>query len=588
MLFLDIECYSNYFLISFLHHKTGKIAAFELHDTQPLQIDAIKKLMNNYTTVSFNGLSYDLPMIAAALKGFSNARLKTLSDSIIKSNLPSWRVCKEHNIFVPKSWDHIDLIEVAPGQASLKIYGGRMNAPKMQDLPLEPNAIIQPEQFELMREYCANDLRITQMLYGRLEGEIELRKSMSEQYGVDLRSKGGAQVAKAVIGKMLQDHGIDPHRVDVSPGTSYKYSLPKFIKFESATLKSVLEKVVNADFFVQESGQIKLPSELDEVIEVSGKKYKFGIGGLHSQEECQAIIKKDNEILEDRDVASMYPNIILRQGFYPKHLTDDFLSVYRGIVDRRIRAKRSGDKLTADSLKLVINSSFGLFGSKYSFLYSPDLLIQTTVSGQLLLLMLIERLSEIGVEVVSANTDGIVLLYSSDLLNEVESVCFGWEMEVGLELETTDYAAIYSASVNNYLAVTKSGKVKRKGVFSEANLSKNPDLQIIYNAAAEYLSKGVAIEETITKATDITKFVSVRRVQGGAIWRDQLLGKAVRFYYSSLIPKDECIRYAKNTNKVPKSDGSRPLMDLPDDLPQDIDYDVYIKKTKELLKTIGL
>ena len=87
------------------------------------------------------------------------------------------------------------------------------------------------------------------------------------------------------------------------------------------------------------------------------------------------------------------------------------------------------------------------------------------------------------------------------------------EMEVGLELETTDYAAIYSASVNNYLAVTKSGKVKRKGVFSEANLSKNPDLQIIYNAAAEYLSKGVAIEETITKTTDITKFVSVRRVQ---------------------------------------------------------------------------
>ena len=38
---------------------------------------------------------------------------------------------------------------------------------------------------------------------------------------------------------------------------------------------------------------------------------------------------------------------------------------------------------------------------------------------------------------------------------------------------------------------------------------------------------------------------------------------------------------------MPKSDGSRPLMDLPDDLPQDIDYDVYIKKTKELLKTIG-
>lgn len=226
MLFLDTECYSNYFLISFLHHKTGKVAAFELHDTQPLQIDAIKKLMNNYTTVSFNGLSYDLPVIAAALKGFSNARLKSLSDSIIKSNLPSWRVCKDNNIFVPKSWDHIDLIEVAPGQASLKIYGGRMNAPKMQDLPLEPDAIIRPEQFELMREYCANDLRTTQMLYEKLSQQIALRQSMSEQYGVDLRSKSDAQIAETVIKSELSKLTGNEYRAEQYPDNAVFHFLP--------------------------------------------------------------------------------------------------------------------------------------------------------------------------------------------------------------------------------------------------------------------------------------------------------------------------------------------------------------------------
>ena len=85
------------------------------------------------------------------------------------------------------------------GQASLKIYGGRLHAPKMQDLPIEPNALIFPEQRETLRLYCHNDLQVTRILYEELKPQIALREQMSKQYNIDLRSKSDAQIAENII-----------------------------------------------------------------------------------------------------------------------------------------------------------------------------------------------------------------------------------------------------------------------------------------------------------------------------------------------------------------------------------------------------
>ena len=144
MIVVDIEVFIDYFLISFKQIKTGKLRHFELFEGNPLNIKEIKKIMEKKTTISFNGLSYDLPLITAALKGWTAGRLKYFSDDIIKSNKPSWIIAQESHIKTPAKWDHIDLIEVAPGKASLKIYGGRMHALKIQDLPFEPSEHITP------------------------------------------------------------------------------------------------------------------------------------------------------------------------------------------------------------------------------------------------------------------------------------------------------------------------------------------------------------------------------------------------------------------------------------------------------------
>ena len=586
---IDTETYKDYFLLSCLNIESGNVRHFEFYEGQPLDTKTIKQIMTRCLTISFNGNGFDLPIIVAALKGYSVLQIKKLADKIIKSNRPSWLICKDLGLNIPRNWDHIDLIEVAPGQSSLKIYGGRLHAPKLQDLPIEPNASITPEQRKLMRDYCVNDLDTTALLYSKLEKQVALRESMSKQYGVDLRSKSDAQIAETVIKSELQKMTGEYYgKTELDGDTKFRYRNPEIITFETEQLKSIFDKVLTLDFTLGANGSVKMPQELaDAKIKIGNSEYNMGIGGLHSCEKSQYIYADNEHVLLDVDVASYYPSIILQQQLAPKSLGQPFLEVYQSIVTRRLQAKREGDKVTADTLKICVNGSFGKLGSKWSALYAPDLLIQTTITGQLALLMLIEKLELEGISVVSANTDGVVIHAHKDRLDDLRNIAFDWMLETSYELEETHYRCIASRDVNTYVAVTTDGEAKRKGAFANGGLAKNPDCSIAFDAVAAFLANGTPVEQTINECDDITKFVLVRRVTGGAEWKGQYLGKAVRFYYSDDFENSAQIDYAKNGNKVSKSDGCKPLMDLPESLPTDIDRPRYIDMAKKLLCEVG-
>jgi len=588
MVVVDVEVYRDYFLALFKNLDSGKYRAFEMFESHPLDTEAMKRMMASRTTISFNGLSYDLIVIAAALDGADCVKIKTISDEIIRSKLPAWRVARDMDINVPRHWDHIDLIEVAPGRASLKAYGGRMHAPTMQDLPIKPDASVAFEQRLELKTYCRNDVDTTEMLYLRLKGAIELRGQMSKQYGIDLRSKSDAQMAEAIIKHELEALTGKSYRPQkVVPGSVVRYASPGIVWFEQQMLKDIYWRILKSGFPIGTNGSVRMPEWLAETkIRIGETDYTMGIGGLHSCESTRAVVAADDEALVDFDVASYYPSIILKLKLFPEKMGEDFLRVYQNIVTRRLEAKRSGDKLTADTLKICVNGSFGKLGSMYSALYAPQLLMQVTLTGQLCLLMLIERLEAAGCRVVSANTDGIVVLFKKAREGVVEEVCFDWMLDTSFELERADYLALYSRDVNNYIAVKKDGSTKRKGVFSEPGLMKNPEFMIVSEAVAAFLATGTPIEQTVGDCRDLSKFVAIRRVDGGAVWREQYLGRAVRFYYSNTVRQGECISYAKNTNKVPRSDGARPAMVL-GDFPDDVYHQRYIALAKEALKGLG-
>lgn len=650
---MDIECYVNYFLVMFKRVDTGVVRAYEMYDGQALNIQELNIVMGHYRIVTFNGNNYDLPMLALAMRGTTCADLKRASDEIILGDMRGWQFEQRHGFKIPKNWDHIDLIEVAFGMGSLKLYGGRLHSKKLQDLPIEPSAVITPAQREELRLYCENDLQTTIDLFTHLGPQIELREHMTGEYGEDLRSKSDAQIAEAVIRKQCsQILGDVVRRPEIAPGTSFKYEAPKWLQYTTEPLKKVFEDVLAATFFVTQTGSVEMPPALDgRTVSIGNSVYRMGIGGLHSSEQCQAIVAVPGTRLIDRDVTSYYPSIILQCNLSPLHLQRDnaFLRVYRSIVERRVEAKKRGDTVVANVLKIVANGSFGKLGSKYSALYSPHLMIQVTLTGQLALLMLIERLESCGIRVVSGNTDGIVINPRTEQEAQLAEIISWWEQTTGFNTEETCYRALFSRDVNNYLALKEGGGVKGKGAFAPVSISKNPQNQICTDAVVALLDKGVPIEKTIRECRDVRKFVTVRTVRGGAVQilrsnydvtltpgkkRDILLahgwmqlqpgplstakfdtipdgcgydvetayrifcgedltkylGKVVRFYidHSSQGPLHyKTLNKTGGRNKVPNSDGAVPLMQLPDEFPSDVDYEFYIREANSILADIG-
>lgn len=648
---LDTECFHGYWLLKIKGIESGIVRSYELYDDHPLPVDRIKDVLTNYTTVGFNSNNYDLPMIQLALTGATTAQLKEASDWLIVGGNTAWDFRDKYNLPRP-AWDHVDLIEVAPGQASLKLYGGRLHSKKLQDLPYDPNTIIDtPALRESVSTYCENDLDTTIDLYRKLRPQLDLRENMSKGYGIDLRSKSDAQIAEAVIrsevGKKL---GRRVEKPNIPPGTTFRYKAPARMVFQTPALQQKLREIEGSAFITDKNGSpIEPPALAGAVIKIGRGEYRMGIGGLHSSETCAAHWATDDTVLMDVDVASYYPSIILRCMLYPKHMGQAFLDVYQGIVDKRLAAKKAKDTVVADALKITINGSFGKLGSMWSSLYAPDLMIQTTVTGQLALLMLIERMEATGIEVVSANTDGIVLKFGKAKHDVVEANIKWWEATTGFAMEATKYRALLSRDVNNYIAIKDGGGTKGKGAFADVALSKNPQAQICVTAVKQFLDKGVPLAQTIIECRDVRQFLVVRTVKGGAIKitrtnyddrltpakkRDLLLavgwqvvvpgpvakmqladawnppcdvetayrincgeddfyyiGKVVRWYYSSTVTG--CFHYmtknkSGNRNAVPNSDGGRELMELPEVLPSDINYDWYIDTAKSILSDIGV
>jgi hypothetical protein len=653
-LVMDIECYIDYFLVMFRRVDTGTTRVYEMFDGQRLDTEEIRRIMRTFRVVTFNGNNYDLPMLAYALTGVSCAKLKESSDTIIVGQMKGWQFEQHSGVRVPREWDHIDLIEVAFGQGSLKLYGGRLHSQKLQDLPIEPSARISPAQREELVLYCGNDLQTTIDLWNHLGPQIELRERMSSEYGDDLRSKSDAQIAEAVIRKQASSIIGTPVQKPTLQAKDkvFKFQVPKWLTYQTATLQAVLADVQEATFHVLPDGSVDMPPALNgRSVAIGGGVYRMGIGGLHSSEQRQALVSDSDHVLIDRDVTSYYPAIILEGNLSPLHLRerDAFIRVFRSIVLRRVEAKKKGDSVVANALKIVANGSFGKLGSRYSVLYSPHLMIQVTLTGQLALLMLIEALELAGIRVVSGNTDGIVMHARREQEALLLEVVSWWEGVTTFNTEETRYAALFSRDVNNYLAIKEGGGVKGKGAFAPTSIAKNPQNNICTEAVIALIDKGVPVEKTIRECTDIRKFVTVRTVRGGGVQmlatryddtltpgqkRDLLLaagcmqvapgplskakfdwtpdgcgydvetayrihcgedsvrylGKVVRFYigHSSLgaiYYKDK--NKAGGRNKVPKSDGAVPVMDLPATLPTDIDYAHYIREANEILNDIG-
>lgn len=591
-LFVNVESYPNYFLITFKLLNTNKFLMIEAGESRTFNPKFLSWLMQSYRTVGFNSNSFDLLIIWHAYHCQDAAILKDSVNDLIVNNLRPQELKKAYGFFTYKT-PHIDLIEVAPLKGSLKLYGARLHTKSIQEQPFDINADLTEFEISELKHFNFMQLCVTEELFHFMKERLDLRESLGAEYGEDLMSKSDAQIAEVILAKEIAKlNGKGSKRQEIEPGTVYKFSVPHYIKYQSADLNAMLGRIRTAKFIVGPTGKIGLPDELKSSVTIDGGVYRLGIGGLHSSEESISY-RADSECdIVDDDVASYYPRLITTLKLYPASCGPNFLVAFEKIITTRLEAKAKKIFSRDKGLKIVINGTSGKLSDVWSLFYSPDNTIQMTVAGQLALLMLIEMFELAGIPVISANTDGIVKLVSKDKVEVKKQIIAYWESITGFTTEETKYQSYYARDVNSYFAIKEDGKAKKKGPYSEVGsqsgtqLDTNPTTLICADAVEKFLIKGTPIEETILNCKDFTRFITVRQAKSpGAHWKGEYLGRVLRWYYA--VGETDCIRTIAHNSKVADSDGAKPCLEMPAEFPSDINYQWYFDKAKSILEEIG-
>lgn len=632
----DTECFPNLWMIGFRDVATKKVVKLMRTRTQELDRNRVANIFRTNRVYGFNFKRYDIPMILLAMTGATCEELKEANDRLIISKaqreagekaLQPWEFMDIYNLKIPSFFDTIDLWDVMPSaaqKASLKKYAGMMHSENMMEFMHGFNDDLTDDEIQEAYDYLDNDLAVTCDAVEEMTPQIDIRSIISVDIGVDVRSMSDAQIGEAIMRQRVEKRkgGKKLYKPDIVPG-KFKYEAPSYIEFQTPEMQAMFTRLLRSDFLVKRDGYVQLPemfgkkkSKSRETVDdtedyeggtdivFNGLPFKMGIGGLHSQEAAVSFYEDDDEIIVDIDVRGYYPKLIIKSKREPANMRGHFQPVYIEIVVERDAAKDRGDAAKAEQGKIATNGLFGKTGSPYSIVYDPKLMIQTTVTGQLSLLMLIEEFTLRGWRVISANTDGIVTKLPRKDLGMLRCVVWDWEEAAGLEMEYTFYRSIHSQSVNTYMAFKhaqdKKGnftgqiEVKRKGKFALSGrglkaafgLKKTPHVEISYDAAVAFMLDGSSIESTVRNCQDIRKFVTVRQVDGGAEQNGVPIAKVVRYYYS--VESEGPLNYISTGNRVPRSDGAQPLMRLPKELPCDIDYEFYEREAYAILHECGV
>lgn len=560
----DIEVFQNIFHCSVKNTETNDIYKFEISERKNQLRELVKffKQVDKYITwgdyyttniniptniifCGYNNLHYDNPIINYIIEyedKLMQYNIPTICSSIFnlsktitassEDNIDAWKHWKYQIWF--DTFDILTMLYSNKLRVGLKEIQVTMQYPNVQEFVCDWTKPLPLEDFDSMIDYNINDIESTSELLNRCKKDVDLRIAIEDEYGVRVLSKDGVNIGmKILTQKYLEKTGltwwdIKDLRSPMSVIPLKDVILP-FIKYNSPILQRVLDDMKN---------QIVSPGRkgYENKFVFNNLRYSVGVGGIHSVNSPEIIIPRDDEMLIDIDVASLYPSMLIEYEFYPKHLGKEFLEVYKQIKDERIEAKHNGDKVKNETLKLALNGLSGNLQNEHNFCYSPFAVMQIRINGQLLLLMLAEKLTQIGCRIVQANTDGLFVLLKKDIYSKVNSICREWEQLTKLTLEEDRFKAMYQYAINDYFAITEDNKVKEKGMFITAvKLGKGLTPKIIPKAIISFFKDGISVEDTIKNCTDIRDFLMSEKT--GKQWHVEYMNeeqqRTNRFYAST-------------------------------------------------------
>jgi len=398
-----------------------------------------------------------------------------------------------------------------------------------------------------MLHYNLNDVFIVCELVRLNSNEIKSRYTISNAYGVNVLNSSRSNMADILFTKFYTKFsGLQPYewqgKKTERTAMAFNKVIFPFIKFKTKELQEMLDDMKKVIIYHTSKDAFSREVKIGNCI------YTIATGGLHSQDTPVELwssnrgewISPTGEQKENpndyvyihADINSMYPSIIAAHGVAPAHLNQQaFCNCIDWMRQTRIKVKHWDEDMyegipkdiLALVLKIVINSIYGKLGFAMGDIYDRLAVLKTTINGQLMILMLIEELELNGIQVFSANTDGIVVkLYNKDI-DKYNQIKDNWETVTKLKFDTDYYECLIQRDVNNYLSqfrVNKKGvhklELETKGALNPMmyaiDLTKGYDMPIVAEAVKEFFLNNIPVMKTLQSATNILDFCKTQNV----------------------------------------------------------------------------
>tara|TARA_R100000951_G_scaffold35251_2_gene29848 strand:- start:11044 stop:12942 length:1899 start_codon:yes stop_codon:yes gene_type:complete len=537
--------------------------------------------------VGYNNLRFDAQVVEWILRNYECwheltgleicAKIAQKAQDVIHdANFDVFAEYREHELTLKQ----MDLFKIhhydnKNRRVSLKRLEFEMDLENIEEMPIHHTKTnMTREEVYQSIQYCFNDVDATYEFYKVTLGEtdhplynknnqIQLRNDIEQEFGIPCLNYSDSKIGDEMIKKYYcEEKGIKiqdlPKKGYFRKSIALKNCIAHYVKFETKQLKDFLIQIKRIKLGTQDS--------FKEHIHFYGNVYSFMRGGLHTENKPEVFESDDEYEIIDWDVASYYPAIIINSGKYPAHLGKAFLNGYKKMFERRLELKPKAKtdrriKGIVGALKLAVNSVYGKSSDMLSWIYDRQLTMFTTITGELSLMMLIEKYELNDIHVISANTDGVTIKVRKDLIPKMHEINDWWCDATQYILERTDYTKIIFSTVNDYLAIMPDGYVKKKGDFlTDFELHKNKSARIVPIALEQYYVNGIPVAETIMNHKNLYDFCIRKKASRDFHYEgvdpktnnQTIYNKLIRYYVSNVGEKVYKVKNEDSQSKAVK------------------------------------
>ncbi len=508
----DFEVFKQYWLLTIIDgtHQEGVFI-----ETIP-DLKAAYDERASYIWAGYNCKNYDRFILGALYKGVSKSDLYQLSQNLIggKRDKKHWRYVLDNM----KNYD-VASFDMAGGKPkySLKQLEASMGHDiEESTISWDYEGTFTKDQKVSTRHYCLHDVSETLEVLIRTIADFRAQADLITTFKLD--SKAWGMTKAQLTAEVLQCQDIIRETIEED---GILYDIERELDFSQEEWSNFILPCVDIqkhtdilDFFCDADNY----KENSYTADIMGVRHDLGLGGIHGA--LKRYHQSGGNMLHV-DVTSYYPSMMIEWDLLTRRTQKPEL--FKEIYNKRIELKRAGKKREQQPYKIILNSTFGISNDKYSKAYDPCKNHEVCINGQLMLVMLLERL-EGHCELIQSNTDGIIISYSGYDREKVIEICKQWEAETHMSLSYDEIEEIWQKDVNNYLVRFEGGTYEAKGAYVKYDTDLDRDLAIIREAVRQGLihSSEDAIRDTIEQCTDLIQFQKICKL--GSSYRYAYLG----------------------------------------------------------------